>query len=344
VIYSLAPSFKTKHAVGGHRRRSGLDHARPWQELEEHHAAQELTPWSKVTQISASHFDDNTAYVSVSRFRIDDFASVYLSARTTAAQPGIDRAGLPDGSPVDTVREDPLRKGLLFAGRKRRLGFVSMTASHWQSLQYNLPHTSMRDLLIKDNDLIVATHGRSFWILDDISPLRQTAELKPDAGAFLFKPGAAYRVRRSTYTDTPLPRRAAGENPPDGAAIDYALPDGTTGPVTLEVLATAAARSYGYAGELQRSPDGRRQNRQRSLTVKMDPRVKISPLELDKKLQAELRVTTIMSETSQALAEAESIRKADRRADCAGQGRNAERFSRISKRSWRQWSAGLEDL
>jgi hypothetical protein len=95
----------------------------------------------------------------------------------------------------------------------------------------------MRDLWIQDNDLIVATHGRSFWILDDISPLRQLGEMKADAGAFLFKPGAAYRVRRSTYTDTPLPNdEPAGENPPDGAVIDYALPAGTTGPVTLELI------------------------------------------------------------------------------------------------------------
>jgi hypothetical protein len=108
---------------------------------------------------------------------------------------------------------------------------------HWQPLQFNLPHTSMRDLWIKDNDLIVATHGRSFWILDDISPLRQLADFKPTSDAFLFHPGSAYRIRRSTNTDTPLPiDEPAGQNPPDGAILDFYLPASVTGHVTLEIL------------------------------------------------------------------------------------------------------------
>lgn len=146
-------------------------------------------------------------------------------------------AGLLDDSPVDTVREDPVRKGLLFVGTETAVWMSLDDGDHWQPLQLNLPHTSMRDLWIKDNDLIVATHGRSFWILDDISPLRQLTGLKATAGAFLFQPGAAYRVRRSTNTDTPLPiDEPAGENPPDGAVIDYSLPTSVAGPVTLEIL------------------------------------------------------------------------------------------------------------
>jgi hypothetical protein len=138
---------------------------------------------------------------------------------------------------VDTVREDPVRKGLLFAGTETAVWVSFDDGDRWQPLQFNLPHTSMRDLMIKDNDLIVATHGRSFWILDDISPLRQIGEMQANAGAFLFKPGSAYRVRRSTYPDTPLPPdEPAGENPPDGAVIDYSLPQGVTGPVELEIL------------------------------------------------------------------------------------------------------------
>jgi len=239
-IYSLAASFKSIDTLWA-GTDDGLvwitrDHGKNWKNI----TPPSLTPWSKVTQIGASHFDDNTAYVSVSRMRIDDSHPYLFRTHDGGATWESIAAGLPDGSPVDTVREDPLRKGLLFAGTETAVWVSFDEGSHWQSLQFNLPHTSMRDLLIKDNDLIVATHGRSFWILDDISPLRQTAELKPDAGAFLFKPGAAYRVRRSTYTDTPLPNdEPAGENPPDGAAIDYALPDGTTGPVTLEVLDAA---------------------------------------------------------------------------------------------------------
>jgi len=235
-IYAFAASFKSPNTLWA-GTDDGLvwttrDHGKNWKNI----TPPSLTPWSKITQISASHFDDNTAYVSVSRMRIDDMKPYIFRTRDNGATWESIAAGLPDGSPVDTVREDPIRKGLLFAGTETSVWVSFDAGDHWQALQYNLPHTSMRDLLIKDNDLIVATHGRSFWVLDDISPLRQLADLKADA-PFLFKPGNAYRVRRSTNPDTPLPiDEPAGENPPDGAVIDYALPPGTTGPVTLEIL------------------------------------------------------------------------------------------------------------
>ena len=235
-IYAFAASFKSPNTLWA-GTDDGLvwttrDHGKNWKNI----TPPSLTPWSKITQISASHFDDNTAYVSVSRMRIDDMKPYIFRTRDNGATWESIAAGLPDGSPVDTVREDPIRKGLLFAGTETSVWVSFDAGDHWQALQYNLPHTSMRDLLIKDNDLIVATHGRSFWVLDDISPLRQLADLKADA-PFLFKPGNAYRVRRSANPDTPLPiDEPAGENPPDGAVIDYALPPGTTGPVTLEIL------------------------------------------------------------------------------------------------------------
>ncbi|MGE5725106.1 MAG: glycoside hydrolase, partial [Acidobacteriota bacterium] len=107
----------------------------------------------------------------------------------------------------------------------------------WQSLQLNLPHSSMRDLALHGNDLIVATHGRSFWILDDILPLRQLTARLANSPAYLFQPATTYRVRRSTYTDTPLPPdEPAGENPPDGAIFDYYLSQPASGAVTLEIL------------------------------------------------------------------------------------------------------------
>jgi hypothetical protein len=135
------------------------------------------------------------------------------------------------------VREDPVRKGLLFAGTETAVWMSNDDGDHWQPLQYKLPHTSMRDLVVEGNDLIVATHGRSFWILDDISALRQLDAAKAHTEAVLFKPGGAYRVRRSTYSDTPIPPdEPTGENPPDGAAIDYALPATVAGPVTLEIV------------------------------------------------------------------------------------------------------------
>ena len=147
--------------------------------------------------------------------------------------------GLPN-SPANSVREDPVRKGLLFAGTETAVWVSFDDGDQWQSLQLNLPHSSMRDLLIHENDLIVATHGRSFWILDDISPLRQLtpAIANSETGVpHLFTPEPAYRVRRDTNTDTPLPAdEPAGENPPDGAILDYLLPKSASGLVTLEIL------------------------------------------------------------------------------------------------------------
>src|SRR5205807_877149 len=135
------------------------------------------------------------------------------------------------------VREDPVRKGLLFAGTETSVWVSFDDGDHWQSLELNLPHTSMRDLWIHEDDLIVATHGRSFWILDDISPLRQLTESLRGSEAHLFRPATAYRVRRNTNTDTPLPPdEPTAENPPDGAIIDYSLAEASSTPVTLEIL------------------------------------------------------------------------------------------------------------
>jgi photosystem II stability/assembly factor-like uncharacterized protein len=237
-IYSVAASFKNLDTIWA-GTDDGLvwltrDHGKNWKNI----TPPQLTPWSKVTQISASHFDDLAAYVSVSRFRIDDLHPYIYRTQDGGATWVAITAGLPEDSPVNTVREDPVRKGLLFAGTETAVWMSSDDGDHWESLQYNLPHTSMRDLAIQGNDLIVATHGRSFLILDDISSLRDTERLKAvKTEAVLFKPGEAYRVRRNTNTDTPLPvDEPAGENPPDGAAIDYALPASVEGAVTLEIL------------------------------------------------------------------------------------------------------------
>jgi hypothetical protein len=142
---------------------------------------------------------------------------------------------LPDFGPVDTVREDTVRKGLLFAGTENAVWVSFDDGDHWQPLQLNLPHTSMRDLWIHDNDLIVATHGRGFWILDDIAPLRE-ASAAITSSVHLYAPAPAYRIQRDNYTDTPLPPdEPVGANPPDGAIIDYYLPAASSA-VTLEIL------------------------------------------------------------------------------------------------------------
>jgi len=256
-IYALAPSFKSVDVLWA-GTDDGLvwttqDHGAHWKNV----TPPALTAWSKVTQISTSHFDDATAYVSVSRLRVDDLQPYLFRTHDGGATWQSIAAGLPDGSPVNTVREDPIRKGLLFAGTETAVWYSIDDGDHWLPLQLNLPHTSMRDLLIHGNDLIVATHGRSFWILDDISPLRQLASFSPDA-VTLFKPGAAYRVRRSTNSDTPLPiDEPQGENPPDGAGIDYSLPTSFRGAVTLEILDSSGklVRKYASTDAPYATPD-----------------------------------------------------------------------------------------
>jgi photosystem II stability/assembly factor-like uncharacterized protein len=234
VIYALAPSFKTVDTLWAGTDDGQVwitrDGGKNWSDI----TPKELTAWSKVTQISASHFDEHTAYASVSRFRIND-GHPYIYRTHDGGQTWKEiTAGLPDLGPVDTVREDPVRKGLLFAGTENAVWVSFDDGDHWQSLQLNLPHTSMRDLWIHESDLIVATHGRSFWVLDDIAPLREAASAMANA-VHLFAPASAYRVQRDTYTDTPLPPdEPAAANPPDGAILDYYLPAAAS-TVTLEI-------------------------------------------------------------------------------------------------------------
>jgi len=237
VIYALAPSFKTINTLWA-GTDDGLiwqtrDGGKKWNDI----TPKELTPWSKVTQIIASNFDDDSAYASVSRFRINDEQPYIYRTHDGGKTWKLITTGLPEIGPVDTVREDPVRKGLLFAGTENSVWVSFDDGDHWQSLQLNLPHTSMRDLWIHESDLIVATHGRSFWILDDISPLREAAASLANADAHLFTPVPVYRVQRDTYTDTPLPPdEPTAANPPDGAIIDYYLARASSAPVTLEIL------------------------------------------------------------------------------------------------------------
>ncbi len=135
---------------------------------------------------------------------------------------------------------------MLFAGSEKAVYFSFDDGAHWQSLRLNMPATSIRDLVIKDNDLVVGTHGRSFWILDDIEPLREAASVSKSQGAFLFRPSFAYRVRWNTNTDTPLPQEEpAGQNPPDGAIIDYYLPaNASEAHLTIKDEHGAIIRSY----------------------------------------------------------------------------------------------------
>ena len=257
VVYSLAASFRNTGTIWA-GTDDGLiwvtrDGGRNWKDI----GPPELKAWSKVTQLEASHFDDLSAYASVSRFRVDDpHPYVYRTHDGGKTWQAITN-GLPPDAPIDTVREDPVRKGLLFAGSETGVWASFDDGDHWQSLQLNLPHTSMRDLCIHENDLIVATHGRSFWVLDDISRLRQIGPSATSSAA-LYKPAPARRVRGNTNTDTPLPPdEPTAENPPGGAVIDYYLPAEASGAVVLEIrdAGDRLVRRYTSADKLEPGED-----------------------------------------------------------------------------------------
>jgi photosystem II stability/assembly factor-like uncharacterized protein len=381
VIYSLAPSFKNINTLWA-GTDDGLiwltrDGGKNWNRI----TPPELTAWNKVTQIAASHFDDNTAYASVSRFRLNDERPYIYRTHDGGKNWKPITDGLPEIGPVDTIREDPERKGLLFAGTENAVWVSFDDGDHWLSLQLNLPHTSMRDLWIHENDLIVATHGRGFWILDDIAPLRElTASI---ADSHLFKPALAYRVQRDTNTDTPLPPdEPLANNPPDGATLDYYLPQSATGAVTLEILDVNGRRVRKYSSddkppvseeELKKqliplywlktfralpasagmhrwvwdlhyaAPDSTRheypiaavphdtpryplgptalpgrytarltvngKTYTQTFSIKMDPRVHATAAGLERKFHAEVRLSSLLTQTSVALRQAGSLRE-----------------------------------
>jgi photosystem II stability/assembly factor-like uncharacterized protein len=225
----------------------------------------ELTAWSKVTQIDASHVDAATAYISVSRFRVDDLTPLVFRTHDGGRTWTKTTRGLAGNASVNVVREDPKTKGLLFAGTEREVYVSFDDGDDWQPLTLNLPHTSVRDLIVHGDDLAIATHGRGFWILDNMTPLRQLARssrAKASAGrdmspreSFLYKPQIAYRLRRNNNTDTPLPPETpAGKNPPDGAMVDYYLDADAAAPVTLEIFTAAGALVRRYASDDKPEP------------------------------------------------------------------------------------------
>src|SRR6266478_4334026 len=237
VIYAVAPSFKEVNTIWA-GTDDGLiqitrDGGKNWQDV----TPPQLKPWSKVSIIEASHFEAGTAYAAINSFRLDDLrAHIYRTRDFGKTWQEITK-GIPDGGASNVVREDPVRKGLLFAGTEGSVYVSFNDGDDWQALQLNLPHTSMRDLTIHDDDLIVATHGRSFWILDDITPLRQLNAEVAKASVHLFAPQEAIRFRWNRNTDTPLPPEVpAGKNPPDGAILDYYVASASAKPVTLEIL------------------------------------------------------------------------------------------------------------
>jgi photosystem II stability/assembly factor-like uncharacterized protein len=247
-IYAVAPSFKEPETIWA-GTDDGLiqltrDAGKSWKNV----TPPQLTSWSKISILEASHFDPGTVYAAVNCFRLDDLKPHIYRTRDFGASWQEIVAGLPDNAPVNVVREDPTRKGLLYAGSENAVYVSFNDGDSWQSLQLNLPHTAMRDLTIHGDDLIVGTHGRSFWILDDLTPLRQLNDEIAKSPAYLFTPQEALRWRWNRNPDTPLPPETpAGQNPPDGAILDYYLASAAHGPVVLEILDSTGASVRRYS-------------------------------------------------------------------------------------------------
>jgi photosystem II stability/assembly factor-like uncharacterized protein len=239
VVYTIAPSPRDERVIWA-GTDDGLIHVTRdggarWQNV----TPPALGPWWKVSLIDASHTDVGTAYAAVNTIRLDDLTPHVFRTRDGGATWTEIVAGLPAGTIVNAVREDPKQRGLLCAGTEQAVYVSFDDGDHWQSLRGNMPATSIRDLVVKDDDLVVGTHGRSFWILDDITPLRQMAAGALARGTHLFTPQAAWRWRFNTNTDTPLPPdEPAGENPADGALVHYRL-ERPAADVALEILDAA---------------------------------------------------------------------------------------------------------
>ena len=196
----------------------------------------QLTPWSKVGIIDASHFDAETAYAAIDRHRLDDNRPYIYKTHDGGKQWTPITNGISSDESVNVVREDPKRRGLLYAGTERHVYVSFDDGASWQSLQLNLPPASMRDIVFNGDDIILATHGRGIWILDDASPLREIDRAVARSNAYLFAPAVAYRTRPGSDQGTPLPLdETTLPNPPSGAMIDYYVAGAST-PLVLEIV------------------------------------------------------------------------------------------------------------
>lgn len=192
-----------------------------------------LPEWSLISLIEASPHDAGTAYVAVDRHKNDDLrAYIYKTSDFGKSWTKIAN-GIPDGAFVHAVRQDPVNKNLLYAGTELGVYVSFDDGGHWQPLQLNLPTTPIEDLIVKNNDLAVATNGRSFWILDDVSPLRELTPEIANQDVILYKPAPVYRMNFPEAVDK---RRPVGENPPNGLVVSYYLKAAPKGELTLDVL------------------------------------------------------------------------------------------------------------
>jgi len=251
VIYTIGPSYHDINRIwvgtDDGLIQTTADGGLHWTDV----TPPQMSPFMKVFIIDPGRFDPLTAYAAVNTLRIDDMRPHIFRTHDGGKTWTEIVTGLPNGSVVNVVREDPKKKGLLFAGTETQV-YVSLDdGGHWQSLRLNMAPSSVRDLIIKDDDVAAATHGRGFWILDDITPLRQIDAKTADGAAVLFKPTTAWRVRWNTNTDTPLPPdEPNAPNPPEGATINYYLKSAAAGPVTLEIFESRPGLKAGtYGGD-----------------------------------------------------------------------------------------------
>jgi photosystem II stability/assembly factor-like uncharacterized protein len=255
VIYTIAPSPLRASTIwvgtdDGLIQRTD-DDGKNWQNV----TPPALTPWSKVVMLEASHSDVNEAYAAVDRHRLEDYEPYVYRTRDAGRTWQKITAGLPPGVYMQTVKEDPERRGLLFAGTELGVYVSFDDGDHWQSLQLNLPPASVRDLVVHEDDLIVATHGRGFWVLDDITPLRQASDEVAQSRAFLFRPADAFILPPYSENGTPQPRdEPLAENAPYGAIIDYYLKSDSSGPVTLEIVSPAGDLVRRFSSEDKLTP------------------------------------------------------------------------------------------
>ncbi|HMD74834.1 MAG TPA: hypothetical protein VKG05_13315 [Steroidobacteraceae bacterium] len=224
-LATVAPSYLDKDVLwaGSDTGIISLtrDGGKTWTDVTPH----DLAPWSRISLIEPSHFDAAVAYAAIERHRLDDRAPYLYRTRDFGKTWKAITSGLESPNFVVAVREDPQHKHLLFAGTEFGIDVSFDEGDHWQPLQLNLPVTSVRDLTIHGDDLVIATHGRSFWILDDITPLRQAAQRVRSRTAFLYRPQVTVRVDNDAFPGTPIPpEEPAADNPPNGALLDYYLP------------------------------------------------------------------------------------------------------------------------
>ncbi len=225
-----------------------------------------IKPWTRIFNLEAGQFDTLTAYAAANTMRVDDDNPHFYRTHDGGRSWTEINTGIAMGAVANSIREDPRQRGLLYAATDTQVWVSFDDGEHWESLRLNMPAISVRDIRIKDDstcfcaDLVAGTHGRGFWILDDITPLRQVAEArraKQEQSAYLFKPVTAVRVRAGTNDPTPWPPEIpAGENLTAGAIIDYYLGAPAGGPVTLEILDTAGAviRRYSSADPVPPNP------------------------------------------------------------------------------------------